>query len=82
MAYFDNGIQDYIIAECTVRVAFPIDKKGQPDISCKHCNYFVRATQRCGLTQTIVNYPDHFVGVDCPMKPITQKEYEDYVQRD
>lgn len=74
MANFDNGIQDYIVAEATVRTAFPIDRKGRAEIACKHCNYFVRATQRCGLTQTIVNYPEYFVGTDCPLRPVTEKE--------
>lgn len=67
MANFETGILGYIKARAVVETYFPIDKKGNAEVACKHCNYFVRATQRCGLTQTIVNYPEKFVGNDCPM---------------
>ncbi len=78
MACFDNGIQDYIIAEATVRTAFPIDKKGQPHIACKYCDCFNRVTGRCILTHEVVPMPDTFVGAQCPLKPI-EKEYNENV---
>lgn len=72
MANFDDGIASFIKARVTIEVHFPVDFKGRAEIACKHCNYFVRATQRCGLTQTIVNYPEHFVGTDCPLEEVKE----------
>jgi hypothetical protein len=76
MANFDNGVARFIKARVIVEVNFPVDFRGNEEVACKHCNLFVRATQRCGLTQTIVNYPDHYVGVDCPLVPIEEGETE------
>ena len=28
----------------------------------------------------VVPFPDNYVGRQCPLKPITQKEYDEYVQ--
>lgn len=82
MAYFDSGIQDYIVAEATIRTAFPISSKGVPFIACRFCDAFNTVTKRCILTQEVVPFPDNYTGNQCPLKPITQKEYENYVQRD
>jgi hypothetical protein len=80
MACFDSGVSGFVKCYAVVNVNFPIDWKGKAEIACKHCNYFVRATMRCGLTQTIVNYPDTAVGVDCPLEIIeTEKENEENV---
>lgn len=76
MANFDSGVKRYIIARAVVEVGFPVDWRDNPDISCKHCNFFVRATQRCGLTQTIVNFPEKYVGTDCPLVPIEEGALE------
>ena len=70
MANFDDGVAKYIKARAVVEVFFPVDFKGREEIACKHCPFFIRATQRCALNQSLVNYPDHFVGVDCPLEPI------------
>lgn len=83
MANFDSGIARYIETQATVKTFFPVDWKGNVEISCKHCNYFVRATQRCGLTQQIVNYPDRYVGDCCPLEEVTESkgENDDEIQR-
>jgi hypothetical protein len=72
MASFENGVKAYVKARAVVEVNFPIDWKDNAEIACKHCNFFVRATQRCGLTQTIVNYPERFVGSECPLEEVTE----------
>ena len=72
MASFENGVKRYITATATVTVHFPVDWHENAEVACKHCNFYVRATQRCGLTQTIVNYPERFVGVDCPLEEVTE----------
>lgn len=72
MANFDTGVKEYIKAYAVVEVSFPVDWKGNAEIACKHCNFFVRATQRCGLTQQVVNFPDRYVGESCPLEEVTK----------
>ena len=67
MGKFDSGVTAYVKAEAKVTVYFPIDKKGNAEIACKHCPYYVRATQRCALNHVVVNYPEHYVGSECPL---------------
>lgn len=74
MACFDTGVQGYVKAEAVVTTYFPIDRRGNVEIACKHCNYFVNSTRKCGLTQTIVNFPERFVGTDCPLEQVEVKE--------
>ena len=70
MANFESGVAGYIIGQVTVSVGFPVDFKGNAEIACKHCKFYVRATQRCALNQEIVNFPDKYVGVNCPLERI------------
>lgn len=72
MADFSSGVKRFIKARCVVEVSFPVDWKDNPEIACKHCNFFVRATQRCGLTQQIVNFPERYVGECCPLEKVTE----------
>lgn len=76
MACFDSGVSRYIKACAVVEVGFPVDWNGREEIACKHCKFFVRATQRCGLTQEIVNFPDKYVGTSCPLVPIDEENEE------
>lgn len=73
MANFETGVKRYIMAQAVVTVGFPVDWRDNAEIACKHCNFFVKATQRCGLTQQIVNYPDKYVGECCPLEEITEQ---------
>lgn len=72
MANFDSGVKRFIKTYAVVEVNFPVDWKDNAEIACKHCNFFVRATQRCGLNQQIVNYPDKCVGENCPLMEVTE----------
>lgn len=72
MANFDSGVKRYIKARAVVQVSFPVDWKDNAEIACKHCNFYVRATQRCALTQTIVNFPERYIGTDCPLEEVTE----------
>ena len=74
MANFDSGVMKYIKTYAVVETSFPVDWKGNAEIACKHCNYFVRATCRCGLTQQIVNFPDKYVGDTCPLQEVTEED--------
>lgn len=70
MPNFENGVASYVIGRATVENGFPVDFKGNADIACRHCKFYVRATQRCALNQEIVNYPEKYVGVNCPLERI------------
>ena len=72
MANFDTGVKRYIKTYAVVEVNFPVDWKDNAEIACKHCQFYVRATQKCGLNQEIVNYPEKFVGHDCPLIPVEE----------
>ena len=70
MANFDSGVAAYIKAQAIVQVGFPVDYKGRAEIACKHCKFYVKATQRCALNQEIINYPEKYVGVNCPLERV------------
>jgi hypothetical protein len=77
MADFSSGVMKYIKARATVEVGFPVDWRGNAEIACKHCKFYVRATQRCGLNQEIVNFPERFIGEFCPLEEVIEdgREY-------
>ena len=70
MANFDNGVASYIKGRAVVEVSFPVDYRGRAEIACKHCKFYIKATQRCALNQEIVNYPEQYVGSNCPLERI------------
>ena len=70
MPKFENGVAGYVIGRAMVEVAFPIDFKGNEEVACKHCPFYIRATQRCALNQEVVNFPEKYVGVKCPLERI------------
>lgn len=74
-----SGVSRFIKAVAVVEIGFPVDLKGRADIACKHCNFFVRATQRCGLTQQVVNFPDKYIGECCPLEIIEEEEVNENV---
>ena len=47
MANFESGVKGFVKAYAVVQIGFPIDWRGNAEIACKHCNFFIRATQRC-----------------------------------
>ena len=68
MADFESGVSSYVLAEATVTVAFPVDYKGNADISCSQCFFFRRNYQTCGLNGEVCQYPNKYVGGFCPLK--------------
>ena len=72
MASFETGVKRYIKARAVVEVSFPVDWRDNAEIACKHCKFYVRATQRCALTQTIVNFPERYIGTECPLEEVTE----------
>lgn len=73
MPNFDDGVKRYIKARAVVEVGFPVDWRDSAEIACKHCPFFVRATNRCGLTQDVVNFPDRYVGSTCPLEAVEEE---------
>lgn len=71
MPNFETGVSSYIKAETTVTVFFPVDSRGNADISCRQCEFFSRSTGLCQLTKKVSEYPDRYVGTSCPL---TQSE--------
>jgi hypothetical protein len=49
-------------------VYFPIDKKGEADISCRQCPYYRQQSRTCGLDESIVPFGEKFVGPNCPLR--------------
>lgn len=74
MATFESGCSGFIRAVAVVEVSFPVDWKGNAEIACKHCNFFIRATQRCALNQEVVNFPERYIGAHCPLMPVEDTE--------
>ena len=74
MASFDDGIKEYIHAQATVDVFFPVNHRGEPDISCNQCFFFRRSYQTCGLNGEVCQYPTKFVGGFCPLTPVNEEE--------
>lgn len=68
MSSFNSGIPGYVHAVCTVDVWFPIDDKGKEDICCRQCPYFAPTTRKCDLNDKLCEYPDKYVGSNCPLE--------------
>ena len=47
MSDFESGVSSYIEATATVHVYFPVDAKGNADVSCYQCDYFRRQSSTC-----------------------------------
>lgn len=68
MANFDSGVANYVEAMATVKVSFPVDFRGVPDISCKQCPFLGSNSRICQLNKMPVAYPEKFVGQNCPLE--------------
>lgn len=66
----ESGVSAYISCEATVRVFFPVDLKGNPDVSCRQCQFYRKGYSKCGLNDMIVEYPEKYVGSHCPLKEV------------
>ena len=74
MANFENGVARFIKGQVTLTVGFPVDFRGNAEIACKHCQFYIKSMQRCGLNQEVVNYPDKYVGSKCPLEEVIEDE--------
>ncbi len=79
MANFEDGVKRFIKCQATVFVNFPVDWRDSAEVACKHCQFFVHSTRKCGLTQSVVNFPEKYVGCDCPLEEIIEDEENENV---
>lgn len=70
----DSGVSGYIVEHATVTVQFPIDFRGNATICCDACDFYSRSSKRCKLTGKLSEYPERYVGSQCPL------EYEEKEQ--
>lgn len=68
MPDFDSGVYGYVHAHTTVHVHFPVDAKGNADISCYQCDFFRRTSVTCGLNGKPCYKPQTYVGAWCPLE--------------
>ena len=73
MASFDSGVASYIHAQAKVDVYFPVDARGNADISCNQCYYFRRQSRSCALNGEICQYPEKYVGASCPLEEVEEE---------
>lgn len=71
---FESGVSAYVHAQATVDVYFPVDNRGNADINCTQCFFFREASRRCGLTGEISQYPNKYVGSNCPLHEVESDE--------
>ena len=68
MANFESGVAGYIRGVATIEVYFPVDAKGNADISCSQCEFFRSSSSSCALNHKICAYPQKYVGQFCPLE--------------
>ena len=74
MSRFESGVKSYIKGRALVEVNFPVDLRGNADISCSQCFFFREASKRCGLTGLVSQYPGKYVGDSCPLEMVEETE--------
>ena len=65
---FDSGVSRYIEGKAIVVNYFPVDYKGNAQISCSVCRFFRRSSSSCALNDSICEYPNNYVGSNCPLE--------------
>lgn len=81
MSDFSSGVSEYIHAQATVDVFFPVDFKGNADICCNQCFFFRRNYQTCGLNGEVCQYPQKYVGGSCPLKAVEDADESSDVEQ-
>lgn len=65
---FDSGVKSYIVGKAEVINYFPVNERGEADISCRQCRFFRISSRSCALNNEVVAYPEKYVGAACPLK--------------
>ena len=74
-ASFDSGVRGYVIGEARIMNFFPIDEKGVAHINCQQCEFFNRHSGICNLNKQVVEFPQKYVGKDCPFELTDKKDF-------
>ena len=65
---FESGVASYVHGQAKVDVYFPVDSRGNADVSCQQCYFYRDSSRRCGLTGQVSQYPTKYVGASCPLE--------------
>ena len=68
MSDYPTGVADYVVGTATVTNYFPINRRGDVDLCCEHCRFYVMRSRRCFLTDELQHYPDRDRGMNCPLE--------------
>ena len=68
MSDYPTGVADYVVGTATVTNYFPINRRGDVDLCCEHCRFYVMRSRRCFLTDELQHYPDSDRGMNCPLE--------------
>lgn len=71
---FDSGVSDYVTGRATVTMYFPVDLKGRVDVCCELCRFYRPTAHRCALNDAICEYPNRYIGGQCPLEFEERKE--------
>lgn len=66
MADFSSGVSGFVKVSAIISVSFPIDLKGNADVSCFQCPYYSQSSRICQLNKAVPAYPSKYIGQDCP----------------
>lgn len=72
---FESGVASYVIGRCEVFNAFPVDAKGNVEISCVMCKFYRVTSRSCSLNNAICEYPTKFVSSKCPLRLDENKKH-------
>lgn len=68
---FDSGVTEYVKAQATITVFFPVDKNGQAYICCAQCFHYNAMKNRCGINGSICEMnPKQYVASGCPLEKV------------
>lgn len=67
MPDFTSGVSDFVLGTCTVTNFFPIDMRGNADVSCKQCRFYRSSYRKCALNDELIAYPEKYIGQNCPL---------------
>lgn len=74
MPQFQSGVSSYIKGRAIIEVSFPVDQRGNADISCSQCFMFRESSKRCGINYQVCEYPNKYVGSRCPLEMVEETE--------
>ena len=76
MAKFESGVKGYVPSLALVTNYFPIDYNGREYCCCEECFFYREASKTCGLNHQPILFPGKYVGQECPLHKVTEKQVE------